>query len=152
MKYNTEKDLKEVYSFINEADLALGDKTRTTEDSKIAKQIAMGAAASRLTASGIAVGGIATAGMLTPLAPIVLVSITARLIGRFIKKRSEEEKMLKAKEMAYREAIAKQNAIIKALKEESNADKERIEYLIGILQLLQESILELQKELEKYKE
>lgn len=59
--------------------------------------------------------------------------------------------MLKAKELVYKEAIAKQNAIIKALKKESNADKERIEYLIGINQLLQETILELQKELEKYK-
>lgn len=126
--------------------MALKDKSRTTKDSKIAKQIVMGTAA-----SSIAAGGIATAGMLTPLAPIVLVSLTAGIIGRFIKKKSEEEKMLKAKELVYKEAIAKQNAIIKALKKESNADKERIEYLIGINQLLQETILELQKELEKYK-
>ncbi|MFC2472017.1 MAG: hypothetical protein ACFNVI_11550, partial [Lachnoanaerobaculum gingivalis] len=141
MKYKTEKDLKEVYSFIDEANLALNDKTRTKEDSKIAKQIEI----------GIAAGKIATAGMLTPLAPILLVGITANFWGSFMKKKSEEEKMLKAKELAYKDAIAKQNAIIKALKEDSNADKERIEYLIGINQLLQEAILELQKELEKYK-
>lgn len=141
MNYKTESDLKEVYSFIYEANLALKDTTRTTEDSKIVKQIKI----------GIAAGEIATVGMLTPLAPILVVSITASFLGSFIKKKSEEEKMLKAKELAYKEAIAKQNAIIKALKEESNADKERIEYLIGINQLLQEAILELQKELEKYK-
>ena len=47
-------------------------------------------------------------------------------------------------------AIEKQNAIIKALKEETDADKDRIEYLIGINQLLQQSIIELQNELKQY--
>lgn len=145
MKYKTEKDLQEVYCYIDEADLALKNKSRTTDDSQIAKQIANGTAASRVA------GEIAATGMLMPLAPIVLIGITAGVIGRFIKKKSEEEKMLKAKELAYKQAIAKQNAIIKALKEESNANKERIDYLVGINQLLQESIIELQKELEKYK-
>lgn len=124
---------------------------RTTEDSKIAKQIAMGTAASGIVASNIAAEGIATVVMFTPLTLVVLVGITAGLLDRFIRKKSEEEKMPKAKEIAYKDAIAKQNAIIKALKEESNVNKERIEYLVGINQLLQEAILVLQKELEKYK-
>lgn len=52
--------------------------------------------------------------------------------------------------LAYKQAIAKQNAIIKALKEETNASKERIEYLIGINRLLQDAIAELQGELKQY--
>lgn len=148
MKYKTEKDLNEVYSFIDEADLALKDKTRTINDSQLSDAIAKGAVTSGLIGGGVATASII--GMLTPLAPIVLIGITSGLIGRMIKKKKEEEKMQKAKELAYKQAIAKQNAIIKALKEESNADKERIEYLVGLLQLLQEAILELQNELKQY--
>lgn len=149
MKYNTEKDLKEVYAYIDEAELAVKDKSRTMGDSDIASAIAKGAATSGLVAGGVATAS--TIGMLTPLAPIVLIGITGGIIGRLIKKKSEKEKMQKAKELAYKEAIAKQNALIKALKEETNADKERIEYLVGLNQLLQEKIFELQKELEQYK-
>ena len=58
--------------------------------------------------------------------------------------------MLRGKMLAYKQAIAKQNAIIKALKEETNASKERIEYLIGINRLLQDAIAELQGELKQY--
>ena len=59
-------------------------------------------------------------GMLTSLAPILLIGIISGIIGHLMKKKSEEEKIQKAKELAYKEAIAKQNALIKALKEESN--------------------------------
>ena len=43
--------------------------------------------------------------------------------------------------------ISWQNAILKALKEESNADKERIEYLNGLNILLQSAIKDLQHDL-----
>lgn len=145
MKYKTEKDLKEIYIYMDEADLALKDKTRTLKDSDIASVIEKSA-----VNSGILASGVAASGVLTPLVPIVLIGITGGIIGHLIKKKSEEEKIRKAKELAYNEAIAKQNALIKALKEESNADKDRIEYLVGLNQLLQEEIFELQKELEQY--
>lgn len=148
MKYKTEKELKEVYAYIDEAELAIKDKDRTLEDSDMAKTIARGAAASGVLAGGVATAG--AIGMLTPLAPVVVLGIASGVIGRLIKKKSEEEKMHKAKELAYKQAIAKQNAIIKALKEESDADKERIEYLVGLNQLLQEAVKELQKELQQY--
>lgn len=144
MQYKTEKDLKEVYDYIDEADMAIRDKSRTMSDSDFASAIAKGAA------SGVLAGGVATAsalGMLTPIAPILLVGVTSSIIGNLVKKKSEEEKFIKAKKLAYKEAIAKQNALIKTLKKESNADKERIEYLVGLNQLLREKILELQKEL-----
>lgn len=50
-------------------------------------------------------------------------------------------------ELVYKNAIAKQNAILKALKEESNADKERIEYLNGLNILLQSAIKDLKHDL-----
>lgn len=43
--------------------------------------------------------------------------------------------------------LSKQTAILKALKEESNADKERIEYLNGLNVLLQAAIKDLQHDL-----
>ena len=49
--------------------------------------------------------------------------------------------------MIYKNALAKQTAIIKALKEERNADKKRIEYLNGLNVLLQSAIKDLQHDL-----
>lgn len=155
MRQKSGKNMGEKYSCIfNEADLALKDKSRTTSDSQIAKQILSGTAASLLVAGGattvsrmIALSGISATAALTPLTfPLFMLYG----VGRFIKKKSEGEKMLRGKMLAYKQAIAKQNAIIKALKEETNASKERIEYLIGINRLLQDAIAELQGELKQY--
>lgn len=55
--------------------------------------------------------------------------------------------MQEAKELLYKDAIAKQNAILKALNEEKNADKERIEYLTQINILLKEAIEDLRNDL-----
>lgn len=52
-----------------------------------------------------------------------------------------------SKELLYKNAIAKQTAVLKALKEESDADKERIEYLNGLNILLQEAIKDLKHDL-----
>ena len=51
------------------------------------------------------------------------------------KKMSESAKLV-----VYKDAIAKQSAIIKALSEEKDADKERIEYLTTLVVRLQEII------------
>lgn len=155
MRYRREKNMDEKYSCIfNEADLALKDKSRTTSDSQIAEQILRGTAASLLIAGGattasrlIALSGISATAVLTPLTFPLFMFYG---VGRFIKKKSEDEKMLRGKMLAYKQAIAKQNAIIKVLKEETNASKERIEYLIGINRLLQDAIAELQGELKQY--
>lgn len=155
MRYRSGKNMDEKYSCIfNEADLALKDKSRVTSDSQIAEQILRGTAASLLVAGGavttsslIALSGISAAAMLTPLTFHLFLFYG---VGRLIKKKSKDEKMLRGKMLAYKQAIAKQNAIIKALKEETNASKERIEYLIGINRLLQDTIVELQGELKQY--
>lgn len=59
----------------------------------------------------------------------------------------KNKKLKEAKELCYREAVRKQNAIIKALKNESDADKERIDYLNSLNTLLQSAIKDLEYDL-----
>ena len=67
--------------------------------------------------------------------------------GLLMASHSRNEKLRRSKELLYKNAIAKQTAIIKALKEESNADKARIDYLNGLNILLQAAIKDLQHDL-----
>ena len=59
----------------------------------------------------------------------------------------KNKRLRESKELLYKNAIAKQTAVLKALKEESDADKERIEYLNGLNILLQEAIKDLKHDL-----
>ena len=105
MRYRSGKNIDEKYSCIfNETDLALKDKARTTSDSQIAKQILRGTAASLLvtggavTTSGLtALSGISAAAMLTPLTFPLFMFYG---VGRFIKKKSEDEKMLRGENVS----------------------------------------------------
>lgn len=102
MRYRSEKNMGEKYSCIfNEADLALKDKSRTTSDSQIAEQILRGTAASLLVAGGattvshlIALSGISATAVLAPLAFPLFMFYG---FSRFIKGKSEDEKMLRKK-------------------------------------------------------
>ena len=59
----------------------------------------------------------------------------------------KNQKLKEAKELCYKEAVKKQTAIIKALKEEVSADKERIDYLNSLNILLQSAIKDLKHDL-----
>ena len=59
----------------------------------------------------------------------------------------KNKRLREAKELIYKNAIAKQTAILKALKEERDADKERIDYLNGLNILLQSAINDLKHDL-----
>lgn len=59
----------------------------------------------------------------------------------------KNKRLREAKELIYKNAIAKQTAILKALKEEQDADKERIDYLNGLNILLQSAINDLKHDL-----
>ena len=83
------------------------------------------------------------AGVAVLAAPAVLLGGAGLLMASH----SRNEKLLRSKELLYKNAIAKQTAIIKALKEESNADKARIDYLNGLNILLQAAIKDLQHDL-----
>ena len=57
------------------------------------------------------------------------------------------KKLRELKELCYKEALAKQNAIIKELREEANMDKERIDYLVTINKFLEAAIRDLKYDL-----
>lgn len=76
-------------------------------------------------------------------APAVLLGGAAIGVTSHVK----NKKLRDSKELIYKNALAKQTAIIKALKEEKDADKQRIEYLNGLNVLLQAAIKDLQYDL-----
>lgn len=169
MKFKNQDALKTVQSVIDDADAALKDKSRKIKDSPIGATVAgaigagvgagigfaglyFGGAVVGLSASGITsalaaagtlIGGGMAAGIAVLAAPAVILSGTGVAVSSHIK----NKKLREAKELTYKNAVAKQTAIIKALKEESDADKERIEYLNGLNILLQSAIKDLQYDL-----
>lgn len=170
MNFQSEDALKPIQLLINDADEALNDKSRKMKDSPIGKALAgsigvdvgssigfaglhLGGSVVGLSEAGIT-SGLATAGGLTGggmvagiavlAAPAVVLGVTGVGIAFHIK----NKRLREAKELIYKNAIAKQTAILKALKEEQNADKERIDYLNGLNILLQAKINGLKHDLE----
>lgn len=168
MKFQSQDALKTVQAVIDDADKALKDKSRRMKDSPIGEALAgavgvgLGAGIgfaglyfagtvglsgpgimSGLAAAGHLIGGGAVAGIGVLAAPAVILGGAAVGTASHIK----NKKLREAKELVYKNALAKQTAIVKALKEEQNADKERIEYLNGLNILLQSAIKDLQHDL-----
>lgn len=98
---------------------------------------------SGLAAAGSIVGGGMAAGIGVLAAPAVILGTAGVGIASHIRNQNLRE----AKELIYKNAIAKQTAIVKALKEETDADKDRIEYLTGLNILLQSAIKDLKHDL-----
>lgn len=169
MKFANLDALKTVQSVVDEASLAIDDKSRTISTSAISEVLSgalgagMGAGigfaglylggsvvglsaagiTSGLAAAGAVVGGGMAAGIAVLAAPAVALGGGAIALASHHK----NKKLYEAKNLCYKEAIAKQNAILKALKEESDADKERIDYLNSLNILLQSAIEDLQYDL-----
>lgn len=169
MKFQSQDALKTVQSVIDEANEALNDRTRTIAKSAIPEVLAgaLGAGAggalsfaalylggsvvglsaagitSGLAAAGALVGGGMAAGVAVLAAPVAVLGATGVGVASHVK----NKKLKEAKEFCYREAVRKQNAIIKALKNESDADKERIDYLNSLNTLLQSAIKDLEYDL-----
>lgn len=98
---------------------------------------------SALAAAGKIVGGGMAAGVGVLAAPAVALAGIGVGAASYFK----NKKLREAKELLYKDALKKQTAISKALKEESNADKERIQYLEGLNILLQGAIKDLRYDL-----
>lgn len=169
LKFKDQEALEPIQRVITEAGEALNDPTRTIDDSPIDEALmgalgmgvggAMSFAAlfyggsvvglsaagitSGLAAAGALVGGGMAAGIAVLAAPIAILGI----IGAGIAKDEKERKLKEAKQLLYKEAMAKNTAIIKALKEERRADKKRIEYLTSLNILLQSAIQDLKYDL-----
>lgn len=169
MKFQSQDALLTVQSVIEDADKALNDKSRKIEDSPIGEAIAgaagvgvgagigfaglyLGGSVAGLSAAGItsglaAAGSVIGGGMAAGIAVLAAPAVVLGGLGIGVASHIKNKKLQDAKELVYKNAVAKQNAIIKALKEEIDADKERIEYLKGLNVLLQSAIKDLKHDL-----
>lgn len=174
MKFQSQEALQTIHSVIKDAEKALNDKSRTIKDSPLKDVLtnevlgcAVGAGigggigfatlyfggsvvglsaagiTSGLAAAGSIIGGGMVAGIGVLAAPAVILGGIGVAGTSYIK----NKKLREAKEITYKEALAKQNAILQVLKDERNADKERIEYLNKLNILLQAAIKDLQYDL-----
>ena len=169
MKFQSQDALKTVQSVIDEADLALKDKSRRIEDSPIGEALAgavgvglgagigfaglyLGGSVVGLSAAGItsglaAAGHLVGGGMVAGIGVLAAPAVILGGVGIGVASHVKNTRLREAKELIYKNAIAKQNAIVRLLEEERNADKERIEYLNSLNILLQSAIKDLQYDL-----
>ena len=169
MKFQSEDALKTVQSVLNEADSALNDKSRTIKTSAIPEALAgalgvgtgsaigfaalyLGGSVAGLSAAGItsglaAAGAVVGGGMAAGIAVLAAPAVVLGGAGVGIASHLKNKRLREAKELCYKEAVRKQSAIINALRNEANADKERIEYLNSLNTLLQVAIKDLKHDL-----
>lgn len=163
--------LQQVVNVINEAAEAVNDKTRTMRESAIPEVLAgaLGASiggigsfaalygmgsvvglsaagiTSGLAAAGGIVGGGMVAGVFVLAAPVALLAAGGVLLASDLKNKQLKQE----KERLYKEALRKHEGIIKALKSEADADKERLDYLQSLNILLTQAIKDLKSDLGK---
>lgn len=169
MNFQSVEALQSVVNVVNEAAAALNDKKRTIRESAIPEVLAgaLGAGiggvgsfaalyglgsvvglsatgiTSGLAAAGSIVGGGMVAGVFVLAAPVAVLGGVGVSVASHLK----NKQLRQEKERLYREALSKHDAIIKALKEEVDADRERLDYLQSLSILLQRAIEDLQKDL-----
>ena len=164
------ESLQHVVNVVNEAAAAVNDKNRTIRESAIPEVLggALGAGiggvgsfaalyglgtvglsaaglSSGLATAGAIVGGGMAAGVFVLAAPVAL----AGCVGVGVTSHLKHKQLKQEKERLYKEALRKHDAIIKALKEEADADKERMEYLQSLNILLQRAISDLKNDLDR---
>lgn len=168
MNFPSVDSLQQVVNVVNDASAALNDKKRTIHESAILEVVvgAIGAAGggalsfaalygagtvglsaagitSGLAAAGGLIGGGMVAGVFVLAAPVAVLAAGGVGVASYHK----NKQLRQEKERLYMVALEKHEAIIKALKQEANASKERIEYLQGLNVLLQQAIKELASDL-----
>ena len=169
--FQSVESLQQVVNVINEAAEAVNDKTRTMRESAIPEVLAgalgagiggvgsfvalygMGSVVglsaagitSGLAAAGSIVGGGMVAGVFVLAAPVALLAAGGVLLASDLKNKQLKQE----KERLYKEAIRKHEGIIKALKAEVDADKERLDYLQSLNILLTQAIKDLKSDLGK---
>lgn len=168
MVFQSVDSLQQVVNVINEAAVALNDKTRTIRESAIPEVLtgALGAGiggvgsfvalyglgtvglsaagiTSGLAAAGAVAGGGMVAGVFVLAAPVAILAAGGVGVATYLKNKQLKQE----KERLYKEALAKHEAIIKALKEDVDLNKERLDYLQSLNILLQQAVKDLQKDL-----
>lgn len=168
MVFQSVESLQQVVNAINEAAVAVNDKTRTVRESAIPEILAgaigagiggvgsfaalyglgsVGLSAAGITSGLAAAGGIVVGGMVAGVfvlaAPVALLAAGGVGLASHLK----HKQLRQEKERLYKEALKKHQAIILALKDEANADKERLDYLQSLNILLTQAIKDLKKDL-----
>lgn len=169
MRFPSQDSLVPVQNVLNEAAAAVNDKTRTIDDSPISDVLsgALGAGiggatsfaalyfggsvvglsaagiTSGLAAAGSIVGGGMAAGVGVLAAPVAILAAA----GVHFASQKKAQQLKEAKELCYTEALRMQNAIINTLREDSYADKKRIDYLNSVNTLLEKAIYDLRHDL-----
>ena len=98
---------------------------------------------SGLAAAGSVVGGGMVAGVFVLAAPVAIAAGAGVAYASSLK----NKQLAQEKERLYKEALAKHQAIIKALKDESDASAERLEYLQSLNILLERAVNDLKSDL-----
>lgn len=168
MVFQSVDALQQVVNVVNEAASAVNDKTRTIRESAIPEVLASALGAgiggvgsfaalyglgtvglsaagitSGLATAGSIVGGGMVSGVFVLAAPVAILAAGGVGVALHMK----NKQLRQEKERLYTEALKKHEAIIKALKEEVDADKERIDYLQSLNILLRQAIKDLKKDL-----
>jgi len=168
MIFQNVESLQQVVNVVNEAAFAINDKSRTIHESPIPEVLmaALGAGiggagsfaalyglgvvglsaagiTSGLATAGAVVGGGMAAGVFVLAVPVAALAVGGAGVAAHLKKKQLRQE----KERLYIEALKKHEAIIKALKEELDASKDRIDYLQSLNILLTQAIKDLQKDL-----
>ena len=154
MTFKNKEHFERIRKILEETTEALKDKDRTLEESDrpdlLTGVIGVGivsatAGTAAMIGKTVLVGKAATVagGVALVAAPFAL--LAAGGSGILIYKKTKRER--EEKERLYQEAIKKHNAIIKAMKEELNATKERSDYLYQLNEQLKSIIADLSNDL-----
>ena len=175
MVFQSVESLQQVVNVINEAAVAVNDKTRTIRESAIPEVLAgaigagIGGVGSFAALYGLGTVGLSGAGIMSGLAAaggwvstLLGGAVSASVAGIFVlalpvaglaaggvglASHLKHKQLRQEKERLYKEALKKHQAIIQALKDETNADKERLDYLQSLNILLTQAIKDLKKDL-----
>ena len=168
MNFQSVDSMQLVVNVINEAAAAMNDKNRTIKESSIPEVLAgalgagiggvgsfaalyglgvVGLSAAGITSglatAGAVVGGGMVAGVFVLAAPVAALAAAGVGVASHLK----NKQLRQEKERLYKETLKKRDAIIDAMKAETNTDKERLDYLQSLNILLQQTIKDLQHDL-----
>lgn len=169
MVFRSADSLQQVINVVNEAAAAVNDSRRTIRESAIPEVLAgaLGAGiggigsftalyslgvvglsaagiTSGLAAAGAVVSGGMVAGIFVLAAPVAVLAAGGVGVANHLKNKHLRQE----KERLYKEALARHEAIIKALNDEADATAERLDYLQSLNILLQQAVKDLKQDLD----
>lgn len=175
MNFQSVESLQQVANVVNEASEALNNKDRTINESAIPEVLAgavgagIGGALSFGALYGLGTVGLSGAGIMSGLATaggaasaVLGGAVSASVAGVFVlaapvavlaaggvgvASHLKNKQLRQEKQRLYKVALEKHQAIIRALQEESDADKDRIDYLQSLNILLERAVRDLQQDL-----